>query len=64
MIARSTSRNQKKNLAAHRAPLGFDLHAQHGIARDVRLHAILGLLEAEAFRLAHDLDGLDDCALR
>ena len=57
-MARSTSRNQKKNLRRALALLGFDLHAQHGVPGEVRIDAAPGFPAAEAFRLPQRLDGL------
>ncbi len=63
MIARSTTRNQKKNLRRVARCCGFDLHAQQRVLRDVRIDAAPGFPAARGLRTArNDLDGLDDLA--
>ena len=52
----------EEELAARRALLGLDLHAQHGSCAMCASTRVLGLLEPQAFRLAHRLDGFDEPA--
>ncbi len=53
----------EKEPAAPRAPLGFELHAQHRVVVDVRVDPPTGFPGSEVVRLAQRLHRLVDPAL-